>query len=214
MKLTLTFLAIAIVFHSVTVAQPSATFQVRHYTTENGLPANGIKGIQWDESTGFLWIATEGGLVRFNGIDFKTYTNQNTPFIASERFRFLVRNNKGDIYSADDDENIFKIQRNTPVLYSRGLKATARGKYYAYYGLPVSDSFFLYKVTHPVIVDEDLLEAMPLTDTSVFFIDREKPFAVTLTNDKPLPLLFEDIRIKTSFKLGNQTFLITKNSEL
>ena len=54
MKITLTFLAIAIVFHSVTVAQTSATFQVHHYTTENGLPANGIKGIQWDEETGFF----------------------------------------------------------------------------------------------------------------------------------------------------------------
>src|SRR4051812_17685910 len=145
MKLTVTLLLIVIAFHRVTLAQPPATFQVRHYTTENGLPANGIKGIQWDKATGFFWIATEGGIVRFNGIDFKTYTNRNTPFIASERFRFLVRNNKGDIYAADDHENILRVQKNTLVLYRTGSKATARGTYFAYYGLPVSDSFFFYK---------------------------------------------------------------------
>ena len=94
MKGHITLLVISIAFSRITIAQIPATFQTRHYTTENGLPSNGIKGLEWDEETGFLWIATEAGVVRFNGIDFKTYTNKNTPFIGSERFRLITRNNK------------------------------------------------------------------------------------------------------------------------
>src|ERR1044072_9641263 len=112
MKLPAVFLIISIVFNHFAIAQIAATFQIRQYTTENGLPSNGTKGIEWDEETGFLWIATEAGIVRFNGIDFKTYTNKNTPFIGSERFRLMIRNNQGIIYAADEYENIYKVRQN------------------------------------------------------------------------------------------------------
>src|SRR3954469_7059881 len=78
--------------------QTSNGFTVKEFTTENGLPSNGIKGLQWDESTGFLWIATEAGIVRYNGIDFKTFTRENTSFITSERMSFISRNFRGKIY--------------------------------------------------------------------------------------------------------------------
>ena len=74
-------------------------FHASYYTTENGLPSNGIKGLQWDEQSGFLWIATEAGVSRFNGLDFKNFTNENTPFIESERMLYIVKNNKGKIYA-------------------------------------------------------------------------------------------------------------------
>lgn len=49
--------------------QDAVTFNVLEYTTENGLPSNLIRGMQWDENTGFLWLMTEGGVVRLNGAD-------------------------------------------------------------------------------------------------------------------------------------------------
>ena len=122
MKLHAAFLVITIVFNHIINAQIPATFQTRHYTTENGLPSNGIKGLEWDEETGFLWVATEAGIVRFNGIDFKTYTNKNTPFIGSERFRLLIRNNKGIVYAADEYGNILKVRKNELVLYDKTIK--------------------------------------------------------------------------------------------
>ena len=122
MKLPVTLLTILQVFLHIAVAQVPVTFQVRHYTTENGLPSNGIKGLEWDEQTGFLWAATEAGIVRFNGIDFKTYTNKNTPFIGSERFRLMMRNNAGSIYASDEYENIFKVRKNELVLRHKTTK--------------------------------------------------------------------------------------------
>src|SRR6476646_8258033 len=151
MKGRFTLLVISIAFSRITIAQIPATFQTRHYTTENGLPSNGLKGLEWDEQTGFLWIATEAGIVRFNGIDFKTYTNKNTPFIGSERFRLLIRNNKGIVCAADEHGNILKVRKNELVLYDKTTKEKKVNTNLVLYGLPVSYTFLHYKVKHPPI---------------------------------------------------------------
>lgn len=47
-------------------------YSVTNYTDENGLPQNSVNAIARD-SKGFLWLATEAGLVRFDGQSFFTY---------------------------------------------------------------------------------------------------------------------------------------------
>jgi len=65
-------------------------YHVDYFTTDNGLPSNGIKGLQWDDRTGFLWIATEAGITRYNGSDFVTFNRLNTPgfFFRTNAFPF------------------------------------------------------------------------------------------------------------------------------
>lgn len=46
-------------------------FYVQHFNSENGVP-NTIKGIEQDRN-GFVWLATEAGLVRFDGRRFQLY---------------------------------------------------------------------------------------------------------------------------------------------
>jgi signal transduction histidine kinase len=41
-------------------------YEIRHYTDENGLPQNSVKSVVRD-SRGNIWLATERGLVRFDG---------------------------------------------------------------------------------------------------------------------------------------------------
>lgn len=43
-----------------------APLRFTHFTTENGLPSNTVRGLAQD-SLGFIWFATDGGLVRFDG---------------------------------------------------------------------------------------------------------------------------------------------------
>ncbi len=47
-----------------------------YYTTADGLPTNWIYACK-EDSKGFLWIATESGLVRFDGKNFVTYNDKN-----------------------------------------------------------------------------------------------------------------------------------------
>lgn len=47
------------------------------WQTDTGLPQNTVHAIVQGRG-GFLWIATEGGLVRFDGVDFRVYTHAQT----------------------------------------------------------------------------------------------------------------------------------------
>jgi signal transduction histidine kinase/ligand-binding sensor domain-containing protein len=67
------------------VAYPQDSNNLGHqsWSTENGLPQNSVHQI-FQSGDGYIWIATEGGVARFNGIDFKVFNHENTPAIASD----------------------------------------------------------------------------------------------------------------------------------
>src|SRR5437016_2824434 len=51
-------------------------FPVQHFTIEDGLPSNNVYYI-YKDSKGYLWIATDKGIARYNGIKFETFTTFN-----------------------------------------------------------------------------------------------------------------------------------------
>src|SRR5258708_35514100 len=53
-------------------AQPQKQYTFTHYTTATGLQSNQVNSALQDE-TGYIWIATTEGLVRFDGIRYKTF---------------------------------------------------------------------------------------------------------------------------------------------
>jgi signal transduction histidine kinase/ligand-binding sensor domain-containing protein len=53
------------------------------WSTENGLPQNSVHQI-FQSNDGYIWIATEDGAARFNGIDFKIFNHETTPEITSD----------------------------------------------------------------------------------------------------------------------------------
>ena len=66
--------------------------QFRHevWLTENGLPQNTVHALA-QTSDGYLWIGTEEGLARFDGIRFTVFNQQNTAQLKSNYIRTLVR---------------------------------------------------------------------------------------------------------------------------
>ena len=87
-------------------------YHIQRFTTDNGLPSNGIKGLQWDEQTGFLWIATEAGIARYNGADFLLFDRVNSPGMYSERMLFLLKTRDGRIFSSDETGDLFFVAKN------------------------------------------------------------------------------------------------------
>lgn len=65
-------------------AKTHTEYYVKHYTDEDGLPQNSIRGIRQDAS-GFIWLATEDGLTRFDGHNFFVFNSENSDF-TSNRF--------------------------------------------------------------------------------------------------------------------------------
>jgi ligand-binding sensor domain-containing protein len=47
-----------------------------HYTVDDGLPANEVYDV-YEDSLGYIWVATDHGIARFNGLEFKNFTTQD-----------------------------------------------------------------------------------------------------------------------------------------
>jgi signal transduction histidine kinase len=88
-------------------------YVLQHYTNENGLQANGITGIELDKKNGFLWVATQAGLLRFDGKYFKSFGSAENR-IAASRTNSITKNREGTIYCEDDNFSIYRITDNKP----------------------------------------------------------------------------------------------------
>jgi len=191
---------------AVSIAQQPAGFHVKQYGTEDGLPSNGIKGLQWDKQTGFLWIATEAGMVRYNGMDFKTYTSEDNPQITNERILFLIRNNAGTIYTADNTGNIFSVNKNSLSFFAS--KPISGNSWSNILTLVVSDLFYNadHKITNgPFALQFD--RVLPQSDTSCFILHGGQLYYFSLSMKLPALLPSPGGAITTAFKCGNEFFL-------
>lgn len=77
-------------------------FAHQSWRTENGLPQNTIHAILQTRQ-GYVWLATEGGVVRFDGIRFVVYDRQNTPELTSNNIRALAEGSDGALWVASGD---------------------------------------------------------------------------------------------------------------
>ncbi len=68
-------------------------FTIRHFAANNGLPQNEVTSVAVDEDR-FVWLGTQGGLVRWDGKNFLTLTSQNSVLCRDRIFNIDV-----DIYS-------------------------------------------------------------------------------------------------------------------
>lgn len=93
------------------VAFGQDNYFIQHYTNENGLPANGVKGIELDKKSGFLWVGTQAGLVRFDGKYFKHFGSVKNTAIPS-RIAFIAKNREGTIYCEEDNFSVYRIADN------------------------------------------------------------------------------------------------------
>ncbi|WP_254412669.1 sensor histidine kinase [Dyadobacter diqingensis] len=70
------------------LASAQNNYSESHYTDENGLPQNSIKAIVAD-NLGYIWLATEDGLVRYDGNEFYIFNNTNID-VVNNRFEFIL----------------------------------------------------------------------------------------------------------------------------
>jgi signal transduction histidine kinase/ligand-binding sensor domain-containing protein len=83
-------------------AKPLSSYQRQTWQTESGLPQNTVHAILQTHD-GYLWLGTEGGLVRFDGVKFTVYDSQNTPAIRSNNVRALLEDREKSLWIATAD---------------------------------------------------------------------------------------------------------------
>lgn len=67
------------------------------WQTDSGLPQNTVHAVL-QSSDGYMWFATEAGLVRFDSAEFTVFTNKNTPQLASDIVYSLIEDNSGALW--------------------------------------------------------------------------------------------------------------------
>ncbi|MDT5156216.1 MAG: hypothetical protein QOH51_573 [Acidobacteriota bacterium] len=80
----------------------------RVWQTETGLPQNTVHSIT-QTNDGYLWVATEEGIARFDGLGFSVFDKQNTPQLKSNDVRALLATGKGDILWACTAEGLARF---------------------------------------------------------------------------------------------------------
>jgi signal transduction histidine kinase/ligand-binding sensor domain-containing protein len=82
------------------------------WQSDNGLPQNSVNSIQQTKD-GFLWLATQEGLVRFDGVQFTVFDKNNTPQIKNNHIVSLCIDKKGTLWIATLSDGV--------VTYDQGL---------------------------------------------------------------------------------------------
>jgi signal transduction histidine kinase/ligand-binding sensor domain-containing protein len=75
----------------------SQNFVVTQFGLDEGLPQSSVNDIIQTKD-GYIWLATYGGLVRFDGNTFTTFDRSNTPGMVEERILGIHEDSEGSIW--------------------------------------------------------------------------------------------------------------------
>lgn len=115
-------------------AQPNL-FNITRYNTENGLQSNAIKNLVQD-SLGLVWIATEAGIVRFDGQQFVHFDESNIRGLKSSRIDELGIGRDHCLFFSDVEGNLWQKATGgfRKLATSEGDYMQFIGKKFALYG--------------------------------------------------------------------------------
>ncbi|ACT93553.1 ligand-binding sensor domain-containing protein [Dyadobacter fermentans] len=116
MKLLLLFIVL-FTFSRVSLGRQAESvqldnFRIEQFTDENGLPQNSVYTIVKDE-LGFVWLSTEGGLVRFDGQEFTIFRNFGSTHLSVSIGNIGIdpRPKKRGLYAVNNENEFILIEK-------------------------------------------------------------------------------------------------------
>lgn len=92
------------------------TWVARNWQTEQGLPQNSINALLQTRD-GFLWVATNGGLARFDGVHFRSFGLQHG--LRAALITSLAEPSHGELWVGTSGGGVSRWQRGRFVTYGR-----------------------------------------------------------------------------------------------
>ncbi len=142
---------------------------------EKGLPANEVYDILQD-TKGFIWIACDEGLVRYDGSNFKTFRNKDQHYLAGSSIR---EDKLGRIWYENFDGHLYYTSGDS-------LKAFSEKHTYVYYPFALINQY-LFRAENRAIQIYDvanfkLQKSFPVTDSMLLYTATDADNFYALTN--------------------------------
>lgn len=87
---------------SPALAEDGEFYSARVWQSDDGLPENRVVGVV-QSPDGFLWVATQGGVVRFDGVRFQRVSVAGSPELIAGTMRVLLLDRFGRIWLAKEE---------------------------------------------------------------------------------------------------------------
>ena len=98
--------------HLCSPAWVSAQYQFDAWNTDTGLPQNSVSAILQTRD-GYLWLATNDGLVRYDGVRFTIFNKANTKGLRSNRITTLFESRDGSLWAGTEDGGLTRYADGT-----------------------------------------------------------------------------------------------------
>ena len=102
-------------FIGLELAAQAHNYSILHFTNENGLPQNSIKGIEIDKK-GYVWLATEVGLTRYDGRRFLFHNQLNSPARNGERIVRIALLPDSSMFVEGEGEKLYLVGGNETLI--------------------------------------------------------------------------------------------------
>ena len=114
-------------FFRVSVA---AQYRFDTWTTDEGLPQNSVTGIVQSDD-GYIWGATNGGIIRFDGIRFKVFNKSNAKGLRENRVFRVIKDGFGRLWFLSESLSIIKYEDKEFTTFSevKDFRGKLQGKF-------------------------------------------------------------------------------------
>jgi signal transduction histidine kinase/ligand-binding sensor domain-containing protein len=120
---TILSLALLVLAQFTSAAVPEGTgftsdWVNRAWQTDDGLPDNSVTGVMQTDD-GYLWAATIGGLIRFNGAKFEEFSLLHIPGVANRIVRKAFLDRSGRMWLAMNSGSVVCLGTNTARVFNQ-----------------------------------------------------------------------------------------------
>jgi signal transduction histidine kinase/ligand-binding sensor domain-containing protein len=142
-------------------------YRLDSWTPRNGLPVTSVLCLLQDRA-GYLWVGTQNGLSRFDGVAFRTFQIEDTPALASNYISALFEDRQGRIWAGTDAGDLSYFDGGTFVAIPR--EGPLRGQVAGFAESAAGDLFIAFRGAGLRRLDGQRL--MPVVDHRGHPVDR------------------------------------------
>ncbi len=179
-------LQLLLLFVGLSAACQLPTYHINHYNSDNGLNVNGLKEMAYDDSTHFLWIGTDGGLLRYDGNKLQLYNKTSSPSIHSERTSEVHKNSHNQIYVTNEWGSVIKIknQHFYEFTHNEPLTIFTAQQLFQRQFLDVSEQFYHQADKLSIYNRARKFRLASYSDTACFILDEDSCYYLSISSRK------------------------------